>query len=476
MSTPFTTNTATVASDKIALKDKLIYGSAGIADMWGGQTLNYLQVPIFTIALGISPTVAGLLMVIFRLWDGFSDPLFGWLSDNTRTRWGRRRPYMFLGAIVLGLTMSSIYYAQKDWSQTHIMVWVVLCGLVIFTAHSCWNVPYQSMLLEMTPDTNERTNLSSVRAYFQQGSSLVLGQLWFLITLPVFFTALGKPDTLLGAQVVIGIMGIVVLCLGILPALFLRERYYETASKQEKVSIINNFKLTFQNRAFLLLAGFALVYIVGSQFAFGLFNFARYYQVAQGDEVLAAKIAGLDGLLSTVCALAGVPFAQWVANHRGKSTALIVSAVISMLGAGLSWICYTPASPYLSLVCNPLLSFAGASIWVIIPSMTADIADDDELTTHERREGAFASIFSWVVKMTFSIGAVLPGPMIELAGFSVKEGAHQSESAIMGMRLILAIAPVVFMFPALFILKRYPLSTSRMHEIRDTLEARRGKL
>jgi len=82
-------------------------------------------------------------------------------------------------------------------------------------------VPYQSMLLEMTPDTNERTNLSSVRAYFQQGSSLLLGQLWFLITLPVFFTAFGKPDSLFGARVVLGIMGIVVLCLGILPALFL---------------------------------------------------------------------------------------------------------------------------------------------------------------------------------------------------------------------------------------------------------------
>jgi len=171
-----------------------------------------------------------------------------------------------------------------------------------------------------------------------------------------------------------------------------------------------------------------------------------------------------------------VPFAQWIANHKGKSTALTISAVISMIGAALSWVAYTPSSPYLSLICNPLLSFAGASIWVVIPSMTADIADHDELATHERREGAFASIFSWVVKMTFSIGAVLPGPMIELAGFSVKAGARQSASAILGMRLILAVAPVIIMLPALFILKRYPLSTLRMGEIRSTLEARRGRL
>lgn len=463
-------------TDKIPTREKVIYGAAGIADLWGAQALNYLQVPIFTIALGISPSIAGLIMVIFRLWDGFSDPFFGWLSDNTRTRWGRRRPFMFVGAIALGLLISSIYYARQDWSQSHIVAWVIVSGLLIYTAHSCWNVPYQSMLLEMTPDTRERTNLSSVRAYFQQGSSLLLGQLWFLITLPVFFTAAGQPDTLLGARVVLGLMGIVVLGVGILPALFLRERYYETAARQEKVSIINNFKLTFQNRPFLLLAGFALVYIVGSQFAFGLFSFARYYHVAQGDEVLAARITSYDGILSTICALAGVPFAQWVANRRGKPAALVVSAMLSMVGAALSWVTYTPAHPWWSLVCNPLLSFAGASIWVIIPSMTADIADHDELGTHERREGAFASIFSWVVKMTFSIGAVLPGPMIELAGFNVKMGAHQSDSAILGMRLILAVVPILIMFPALFMLKRYPLSTSRMDEIRQALEARRGRL
>jgi glycoside/pentoside/hexuronide:cation symporter, GPH family len=463
-------------TDKIPLKEKMIYGAAGITDMWSAFTMVRLQVPIFTVVLGLSPTLVGIIMVLFRIWDGISDPVFGWLSDNTRTRWGRRRPFILIGGIVIGLSLPLVYFVQEDWSQPVMVAWIVVTGLILFTAHSCWNVPYQSLLLEMTPDTNERTNLSAVRAYFQQASSIVHGMLWFFITLPIFAKASGELDTMFGTRVVITLMALFSMGVGILPAIFLRERYYKTAAKQDKSSIWANFKLTFKNRPFLYLASFSLLYIIGANFAYGIFTFARFYYVTQGDEVLAAKITGIDGVLATVCGLLGVPCAQWFAKRFGKSAALTLGAAISIFASLITWFTFTPAAPYLSIIANPLFGFAGAVIWVVIPSMTGDIADHDELESGQRHEGAFASIFSWIVKMTISIGMVLPGPLMEMAGFDVKLGNQQTPEALWGMRLILALAPAIIMFPALFILARYPLNAKRVGEIRLELENRRGRL
>lgn len=461
---------------ELPLKHKILYGAAGITDLWSAFTIVRLQVPIFTIALGLSPTLVGIIMVVFRLWDGFSDPVFGWLSDNTRTRWGRRRPYIFIGSILIGLTMPLVFFVDKDWSHGATVTWIVVTGLLLYTSHSCWNVPYQGMLLELTADSRERTTLSAVRSYFQQFSSIVHGLLWFFITLPVFATAGGEIDTMRGTRVIVTIMAVVSMGLGMLPALFLREPYYKVAAKQTKASLWANFRLAFKSRPFLLLAGFSVFYIIGVNFAYGLLAFARFYHVTRGDEVFAAKLTGIDGVIATVAAVAGVPVAQWVANRFGKSTALVAGAVISIFAALLTWVTFTPSAPMLSLISNPLFSFAGATIWVVIPSMTGDIADHDELMSGQRHEGAFASIFSWVVKMTISAGMVLPGPLIELFGFDVNLGANQTEAAITGIRLGLAFAPALIMIPSLFILRRYSLGSTRMDEIRATLEARRGKL
>jgi GPH family glycoside/pentoside/hexuronide:cation symporter len=463
-------------SDKVPLRDKLIYGAAGITDMWSAFTMIRLQVPIFTVVLGLSPTLVGFIMVIFRIWDGFSDPVFGWLSDNTRTRWGRRRPFILIGGVFIGITLPLVYFVRVDWSQPVMVTWIIATGLLLFTAHSCWNVPYQSLMLEMTPDSRERTSLSAVRSYFQQASSIVHGMLWFFITLPIFAKASGELDTMFGTRVIITLMALFSMAVGILPALFLRERYYKVAARQERVSIWANFRHTLKNRPFLQVASFALLYIVGANFAYGIFSFARFYFVTGGDEVLTATITGVDGVIATIAALLGVPCAQWVGNRFGKTVALQAGVAISVVASLLTWFTFTPAAPYLSVICNPMFSFAGAVIWVIIPSMTGDIVEHDELHSGERHEGAFASIFSWIVKMTISIGMVLPGPLMELAGFDAKLGANQTAAALDGMRLILALAPALIMLPALFIFRGYPLSAKRMAEIRCELEARRGSL
>ncbi len=269
-------NPTAPAPDRVPTKEKIIYGVAGITDTWSAYTINRLQLPIFTIALGLSPTLVGIIMVIYRIWDGFSDPVFGWLSDNTRTRWGRRRPFILVGGVLIGITLPLVFLVQKDWSHNAIVAWLIVTGIMLYTAHSCWNVPYQSLLLEMTPDSRERTNLSAVRAYFQQGSSIVHGLLWFFITLPIFANAAGELDTLFGTRVIITILAGLSMVVGILPAFFLRERYYKVAAQQEKTSIVENFRLTFKNRPFVILAVFSLLYIVGTNFAFGLFTFARF--------------------------------------------------------------------------------------------------------------------------------------------------------------------------------------------------------
>ena len=137
---------------------------------------------------------------------------------------------------------------------------------------------------------------------------------------------------------------------------------------------------------------------------------------------------------------------------------------------------YTPAMPYLTILTGILLAPATAGMWVVIPPMLGDIVDFDELRTGERREGSFSSIYSWQLKMAFSIGGGLSGPLVELVGFRVAAGIHQPEHVIYLMRVLLSFIPLVFVGIAMILLARFPLNRAKMAEVNAELVRRRGEV
>jgi GPH family glycoside/pentoside/hexuronide:cation symporter len=147
-----------------------------------------------------------------------------------------------------------------------------------------------------------------------------------------------------------------------------------------------------------------------------------------------------------------------------------------MFGYALKWVCYNPDIPWLILVPAPFISFGFASLFTLMPSMVADVIDEDELQSHERREGMYGSIFWWVVKLGQAVALGLGGFLLNATGFDVAlEGAQTSET-ILYLRLFDIFIPIVASAIAIWAIASYSITEERAHEVRAALEARRGAI
>ena len=159
--------------DRVSLAKKIAYGLGGPVDIMSVWVLVSIAYPLFNMELQMRPLYVAIILMSLRLWDGVIDPIMGWVSDNARTRWGRRRPFIFVGAILSALTYPLIFWFPEGLSAEQNMFWVIGFGILFYTCFTIWAMPYQSMLMEMTPDYNERTRVTEVRGYFRpsRGSS-----------------------------------------------------------------------------------------------------------------------------------------------------------------------------------------------------------------------------------------------------------------------------------------------------------------
>ncbi len=462
--------------ERIPLREKIGYGLGNVGSGLQEQADKALLSPIFVLQVGITPSAMSLYGLLYRLWDAVTDALLGWFSDNTRSRWGRRKPYIVAGAITMGIWMPVLFLFNPSWTVPQITYWMIGSMLVLYLTNTIFNIPYQCMLLEITPNSTERTNVAVWRSYLGQIVQLIMVWLWWIVQLPLFNNAQGETDIINGARWVTTALGILVIVLGLMPALFVKERFYKQAEKQAKHSLWKNFQMSFANRPFVLLISLTMLLTLGVQMKWGLDFFTKLYFVCGGDQKFAASLAGLQGTITVFSSLAGIPLFQWIARRFGKLRALQITMYVVVTASVSTWFAYTPAMPYLSLLPGILLSPAMTAIWVLIPSLTGDVVDYDELRTGERREGAFAAIFSWMLKFSLSFAAAVSGPLVELAGFRPELRFDMPESVVFNLRVLLAFAPLLFLIPAIWIGHRFPMTTAVIEQNRRALEERRGEI
>lgn len=461
---------------KVPLREKLAYGLGSPLDGFAGGAVGAMTNPIFVMMFGVSPSLLSLVGILYKVWDAITDVGAGWLSDNARTRWGRRRPFIFVGAVMTGLWMPVIWFFPQGWPTGLLVTWMVGCWMIRDVFASMYNIPMQCLLVEMTPSAKERTSISAIRSYFGNASGLLIGWFWFFTQLSVFNDASGQPDIILGTRWVTSIFAVVVIVAGVIPAFVVKERFYHQAEKQPKISLKENFKFTFTNKPFLLLVCFTLIFTIGTSSKGGLAFFTKVYYVFGGDQKLAATVTGFESTLTIFVGLLGIPIFQWLANKFGNRNALMIAMAIVSTASFSTIFTYTPTMPYLTILTGVLLAPATAGMWVVIPPMLGDIMDYDELRTGERREGSFSSIYSWQLKMAFAIGGGLSGPLVELVGFNIANGNNQPAEVIDRMRILLATIPFVLVAISMLLLWRFPLNRERMAEVNAELVRRRGEI
>ncbi len=465
--------------DKVPLLQKITYGLGGAVDLWGVWIFLILVYPIFNMELKMDPWKIGIMLLVFRLWDSVTDPLMGIISDNTRTRWGRRRPYLFIGAILAGVTYPWMWWAPTTWSPEAMFIWILVSGVVFYSFFTVYNMPYQSLILEMTPDYNERTRVTAWRVFIGKIVGFSLGWVWWFTQLDYFADpTTGEPDAA-GAMRIISIgVGIAIILVGVLPAFFVKERYYEhdLAKKQDKLGIWHSLKETLTNGPFLMLTAIATLYMLGILVVDGLANYISTYHVLGGDKKEAAYWLGIGSTITTVIGILSIPLFSWIAEKIGKNKALGIALTTIILGTASTWFIYIPDKPAYMMIYYVTRGWGLSAVWLLIPSIQADVVDYDELNTGERREGSFASIFSWMLKLGMTVAYALSGPILDLTGFDIEFEANQPDGVMLNMRLAFCLVPTVTLLIVGVLLYLFPLTPEKSAEIRAELERRRGKV
>ncbi len=464
-----------VAAEHLKPSTKVAYALGGTTDIFGHWLYNGMVDAVFNVFLGVSPTRVSLVRAAMLFADACSGMLFGWLSDNTRTRWGRRRPWILFGSLASGIGLPCLFLARSTWTVDQIFWYMMLSAIIYSPIIAAYNTPYQSLGAELTPDVNERTTVMAYRGFTQKAAGAALqGGIWFS-TLPMWTDEVtGKPDIARGAMWWAAIAGLWMIGSGVANFVFVRERYYDKVSVQPKANFFKMFGDAARNKPFLVLLGTRLVYAVPTGLVGTLGFYALTYYVYRGDMTEASGVHFWGGVSYMLAGFIGIFAARKTALILGKKNTLYATLTVGLAAFISSWWFYTPDSPWLSLIATGLNGFSATGLWVVLPSMEADVVDYDELQSGQRRESAYTATASWVMKVGMMFSMVIGGPLLEATGFDAKNGGNQTPDAIMGIRGLFVAIPVVALVIALVLVKLYPLTNARMLEIRRELEARRG--
>ena len=466
---------AEATSDRVPLPQKVGYGLGSVIDMWGHWLYPSLAFQVYNVFLGMAPGLISTAQMIKIIVDAASDAVFGWASDNTRTRFGRRRPFILVGGVLAGIGLPLMFAVGRGWSDGQYFAFMLVSTLLYVPVMSCFNMPWVSLGAEMTPDYHERTSVMSVKNAIQKLPELGLFFAAQFTTLTIFNDARGKPDILRGAQVYCTILGAIMVAVTVAIVLLTRERYYEhlVSRKHQKIPLADTLWRTLRCKPFRQMLGMALAYGIGTAMVSSLGYYATVYYVCHGDVALGSTWNFWMGVSGMVFGLSGIPFFTTIARHFGKPRALAVVFTLAIAAFIGDWWFYDPRHPYLQLLACGCVAFTGAGFWILISSVIADVIDYDELETGQRREGSFAACQSWITKVGIALGVGSSGWILQFTGFDSKLPV-QSEHAIFMIRILLSGIPVLGLFIALVVVLRFPLTERRMHDIRARLEARRG--
>lgn len=469
----------TAPEDRIPVVQKLAYASGMLANNLQAAALPAIMV-ILNLGLGMDPRYVGLIGFLPRIIDALTDPMMGYISDNTRSRWGRRRPYIFIGAILAGIVFATMWQTQPGKSDMF-YVWFYLAAFIIFfITYTIYATPFVAFGYEMTPDYNERTRLHAFANTAGQFAWISIPWFWAFIASKRFD---GPAE---GASVLALGIGIAVIVLGVIPAIFCRERSIAKpadtpGSRKSGVAanmaeFFKGLTTTMKRKPFVKLCAATFLVFGGFMLASQYDLYVIRYYVFGGEDGPAGKLFGTYGTTTALCTIGVIMLTAVLAKRMGKREAFRLTISISVVGYGLKWIGYSPETPYLLLISAPLVAFGTGSLFTLMGSMISDVCDDDELHTGQRREGTFGAIYWWMVKVGMALAALLGGILLKQSGFDVELGGDQTESALFYIRLFNVAIPMATSAIAIAVMWRYEITESSANDTRQQLETRRGKL
>jgi GPH family glycoside/pentoside/hexuronide:cation symporter len=230
---------------------------------------------------------------------------------------------------------------------------------------------------------------------------------------------------------------------------------------------------TFKCSPFVKLCAATFLVFNGFQLGMSFSLYVLIYYVFNGSDSQAGVLLGQFGSLTALSTVAVIPLTAWISTKIGKRRTFLVTISLSLIGYSIKWFGYSPSHPQLLLLSCPFVAFGTGSLFTLMGSMVADVCDYDELESHQRREGVFAAIYWWMVKVGIALAGLLTAVMLNLSGFDVALESAQTEQTLLLLRVFDVGIPLLTSSIALWIIYGYPITETRAHEIRGELERRR---
>lgn len=460
----------TSSRDRVPLIGKLGYASGGMAVNLMANAVGSLVAMVLNIALGMNPALVGLLVAIPRLFDAIADPLLGAISDNFRSRWGRRKPFMFVGGIGSGIFFAALWWMSPEWKEmTHF--WYFLgFSLAYYLFTSLFSIPWGALGLSITADYHERTRVMAWNSFLCALTGISLSWFYAMTQMDVF------PDTLTGARFVTVGVGFVMIVLSMGAVVFCPDKHRPGDQRETSEPLLTQLRDVFSNRPFLLVGSTVFLMCLGIFSVSSISPYIAIYYIYGGSEKAASVLLGWGGSVWQVSSLLLVGVVAGAAVRFGKRPTLAVALICGLLGNLLKWPLTSPQNPWLSLIPSVFVAFGFCALWTLTASMLADVCDYHELQTGRRSEGSLNAVYAWLMKLGVTAAFAISGVLLSATGFDSALGGAQSERTIFLMRLIDAGLPALAMLGAIVLTFCYPITESRAYDIRRELENRRGRL
>ncbi|MDX2231070.1 MAG: MFS transporter [Leptolyngbyaceae cyanobacterium bins.349] len=451
----------TSRSQPLSFGTKLAYG---LGDFGPALTANiyvfFLMIFLVSVA-GLDPGLAGSILLISNIWDAVNDPMVGVLSDRTRSRWGRRLPWIVLGAVPFGITFFLQWIVPSS-NQWVLFAYYILIAILSNSFYTVVNLPYTALTAELTEDYNERTSLNSFRFAFSLGGGIAALALAFAVF--GAFKDAGQQYLWIGA--IGGVLSTIPLLLcvwGIRKAALAADRQRQVTPVSEEIPFFEQIKIAFSNRPFLFVIGIYLCAWLAFQNTAAILPFfvINYMQLSSQVHTLAAIAVQATALLA-------LPLWTYVSRRFGKQAAFMMGTGIWLIGQVGLWF-LRPGETGLIYPLAMLVGLGISTAYLIPWSMLPDVVELDELNTGQRREGVFYGFMTLAQKICRGVGLFLIGLALRQTGFQESVAGQtpptQPPAAIAAIHWVTAILPIFLLLISLVLVYFYPITREVYAEI-----------
>ncbi len=467
--------TMSATSERLSLATRLAFGAGDLGPAIATIVASFFQLYFLTTIAGLPPGLAGTILLIVKIWDAVNDPIIGWLTDRTQTRWGRRRPWLLFGAAPFGL-LFFLQWVVPPLDITGKFIYYLIIALLFDTAFTIVNVPYTALTPELTRDYDERTALNSYRFAFSIGGSLLGGVLHQIIV--------GQfADQQTGYLVSGAVIGVLIAIPFLWCFFGTRERYAPEPGTEE-LSLLDQIRYVFKNRPFLFVVGiymfswlavqvtssvltFFIVFWLGSVPQFPVSAFGLTFNSAT--DLTPIMLFAVQG-----SALIFLFIWSAVSRRIGKKAVYMIGSLI-WIGVQAFLFFLQPEQISLAIILGVIAGAGVATAYLIPWSMMPDVIELDELETGQRREGMFYGFMVLLQKIGLALGLFLVGLALQFAGFNQDLlPGQQPESALLAIRLLIGPLPTVILICGMILTAFYPITKTSHAAILAKLAARRA--